>query len=169
MTERHIFRLETEHTVIREFELSDIDGLFDLYSDPRITEFMEELYPYEEEIEYQKKYIENIYGIDGYGLWVVTDKDSGRLIGRCGVENREGCADDEVELSYVLTTDVWGRGLAYEVCSAVIKYTADELRMHSVIARIHPDNLRSVKLAKRLGFELTDKMEGDESVWRLML
>lgn len=81
--------LETERCIVRELELSDLDDLFFMYAEPGMTDYMEGLYEYEEELEYQKAYIENMYRFYGYGMWLVFEKKTGTLIGRAGVEHRE--------------------------------------------------------------------------------
>ena len=63
--------LETERCIVRELELSDLDDLFSMYAEPGMTDYMEGLYEYEEELEYQKAYIENMYRFYGYGMWLV--------------------------------------------------------------------------------------------------
>ena len=58
-----------------------------MYAEPGMTDYMEGLYEYEEELEYQKAYIENMYRFYGYGIWLVFEKKTGTLIGRAGVEH----------------------------------------------------------------------------------
>ena len=48
---------ETKRCIIREFALEDIDRLFELYSDSNLTRYVEPLYEYDKEIEYEKSYI----------------------------------------------------------------------------------------------------------------
>ena len=45
--------LETERCIVRELEISDLDDLFSMYAEPGMTDYMEGLYEYEEELEYQ--------------------------------------------------------------------------------------------------------------------
>ena len=53
--------------------------------------------PYEEEKEFQRAYIENMYRYFGYGLWLVFSKETGELIGRAGLEHREYHEETELE------------------------------------------------------------------------
>lgn len=50
---------ETDRCLIRELSLSDLPALYELYDKPGMTDFVEPLYDYETELEYQKAYIEN--------------------------------------------------------------------------------------------------------------
>ena len=76
---------ETKRCIIRELTMDDIDALFELYSKPGITDFVEPLYDYDKECEYERAYIEHMYGYYEYGMWLVFSKESGELIGLAGL------------------------------------------------------------------------------------
>ena len=126
--------LETERCIVRELELSDLDDLFSMYAEPGMTDYMEGLYEYEEELEYQKAYIENMYRFYGYGMWLVFEKKTGTLIGRAGVEHREELNGD-MELGYAIRTSFQHQGYAYEVCQAIMQYAGEELQVGSSLLR----------------------------------
>ena len=70
--------------MVKEFSMDYLDALFELYEGEGMTEYIEPLYPYEQEKEYQQAYIRHMYGFYGYGMWIVCDKNPGALIGRAG-------------------------------------------------------------------------------------
>ena len=71
--------LRTEHCILREITLEDLDDLYTIYADPRITRFMEPLYAdRKQEEDYTRAYIENIYGFYDFGMWIVEDHRSRR-------------------------------------------------------------------------------------------
>lgn len=143
--------LETKRCIVRELELSDMDALFSMYAEPGMTDYMEGLYEYEEELEYQKAYIENMYRFYGYGMWLVFEKKTGTLIGRAGVEHREELSGD-MELGYAIRTSFQHQGYAYEVCQAIMQYAGEELQVHLLHCLIQKENTLSEKLAIKLGF-----------------
>lgn len=143
--------LETERLVVRELALSDMDALFELYSYEGMTDYMEELYPYEEEYEYQKAYIANMYRFFGYGMWLVFEKETGKLVGRAGVEHREEL-EGELELGYAIGTPWQGRGYATEVCLGILQYARDELGFEEICSLVEPENRVSVYLLEKWGF-----------------
>nr|MCR4868957.1 hypothetical protein [Lachnospiraceae bacterium] len=54
--------LTTERTIVREMDPSaDLDALFMLYQGEGMTDYVEPLYPYEEEKEYEETYVKNVY------------------------------------------------------------------------------------------------------------
>ncbi len=146
--------LETPRTIIKEISLSDIDELFELYKDPDIIRFIPPLQPTKrEELDFQKEYIKKMYGFFGYGFWNVIDRDSNKLIGRAGLSNREGF--EYLELGYLFSKPYRGKGIATEVCTAIIKYAVEILGAERLNAFIQPENTGSVHLAEKLGFKYT--------------
>ena len=143
---------ETERCVIRELAMQDIDALFALYSQPGITHFVEPLYSKNEESRFQEAYISNMYGYYGYGMWLVTEKESGEVIGRAGLEHREFTEGIELELGYVIAPKWQRKGIATEVCTAILTFAETELDFPRINALTDPKNTASSALLQKLGF-----------------
>lgn len=150
-----VYITDTKRLVIRELAISDIKEIYPIYTDPNVRKYIENIDDYmENEIEKQKAYIQNVYSFYGYGLWGVFSKTTGRLIGRCGIENQLIDGKEEIMLSYLLDSQHWGYGYALECCNAVLKYAKEELDIHRIVAGIDFDNSRSIKTAQKLGMKL---------------
>lgn len=145
--------LETEHLIVRELTLTDMDALFELYSYEGMTDYMEGLYSYEEEYEYQKAYIDNMYRFFGYGMWLVFEKETGKLVGRAGVEHREEL-EGELELGYAIGTPWQKKGYATEVCRGILKYVREVLEFEEICSMVEFGNEVSIHLLEKLGFTL---------------
>lgn len=153
---------KTERTYIREYSPEDLDALFDLYASHGSLKYMEGLFDYEKERNYQLTYIEYIYKVFGFGQWLVFDKNNNQLIGRAGIECRDSCyLENQAELGYIIRADRLLQGLAYEVCSKIIELAFHEYGLTSLIARTHPDNLASINLLKKLGFIFDARLDGE--------
>lgn len=135
---------ETDRCLIRELSLSDLPAVYELYAKPGMTDYVEPLYDYETELEYQKAYIENMYGFYEYGMWLVFSKETGKLIGRAGLEHDE--------LGYMIAPELQNRGYATEVCRFIIDYARENTDFEELYCRIDERNTASVRLAKKLGF-----------------
>lgn len=144
---------ETDRCLIRELSLSDLPALYELYDKPGMTDFVEPLYDYETELEYQKAYIENMYGFYEYGMWLVFSKGTGKLIGRAGLEHDE--------LGYMIAPELWNQGYATEVCHFIIDYARENTDFEELYCRIDEKNTASVRLAKKLGFTNSGHMDDD--------
>ena len=151
--------LETERCVIRELTLDDLDALFELYGDGEIDKYTDPLYPYEEEKEFQRAYIENMYRYFGYGLWLVFSKETGELVGRAGLEHREYHEEIELELGYIIGKKYQGQGYATEVCEAILDYAKENTGFERINALIEDGNIASEKLSEKLGFTHVEDFE----------
>jgi RimJ/RimL family protein N-acetyltransferase len=147
---------QTDRLLIREITLSDVPRLYELYEDESITRYMEPLFPkIEQEIAYTKDYINNVYRFYGYGMWVMVEKSSSLVIGRVGLDYKEGF--DGLELGFMLGVDYQHKGYAYEACNAVLQYALTELDQSNFCAYVDENNIPSIKLCQKLGFDRIGK------------
>lgn len=144
--------LETERFNVRELSLDDIPALRGLYESLADCKFVEPLYDEEEELEFQRAYIDNMYKFYNYGLWLVFRKSDGRLVARIGIEHREIDKSTVQELGYLVGRDYQRQGVAYEVCSEIIKYAKGQLELEKLYTCIESENVASIAMAKKLGF-----------------
>lgn len=144
--------LETERYIVREECEDDLKELYGLYATLSDCEYIEQLYEENEEREFVRNYIDNMYGFFDYGLWLVYDRSTGELVGRMGIENRSIDGSNCQELGYLVGKNYQNKGTAYEVCSAIISYAKEYLGIDELYACIHKDNKPSIGLIKKLGF-----------------
>ncbi len=143
----------TDRCVIRELSLDDLPALYELYAKPGMTEFVEPLYEPEKELEYEKAYIECMYGFYEYGMWLVFSKETGKLIGRAGLEHRDYGDEAELEMGYMIAPEYRRKGYATEICSFIIDYAKENTSFERINCLIDHDNAASIGLVKKLGFE----------------
>jgi RimJ/RimL family protein N-acetyltransferase len=87
--------------------------------------------------------------IQGFSMFSVIEKASGRWIGRLGPWYPDGWPGPEV--GWGLARHAWGKGYAYEGSVAAIDWAFEHLGWSEVIHSIDPTNHASQKLAQRLG------------------
>lgn len=143
---------KTKRCIVRETIVEDVDSLYDIYGEPAITEYMEDLYEdRDEEIAYIKDYRRRMYGFYGYGIWSVLSRQGGQVIGRAGISWREEF--DVPELGFVIGVPWQRQGYAYEVCSAILNYAWKEIGFKQIQALVMEHNEKSAALCRKLGFE----------------
>lgn len=76
------------------------------------------------------------------------------VIGRVAFSNIIRGAFQSCFLGYNLSEDAVGQGYAFEAIQAGLKIVFDDFKLHRVEANIMPHNVRSISLARRLGFQL---------------
>lgn len=149
--------LETERCFLRETVPEDVDAFYEIYSAPEMTRYTEDLYESKiSERAYIREYVENVYHYFEFGIWTVVLKETGEIIGRAGLNVREGY--DMPELGYVIGKPWQGKGIATEVCSGVLKYAADEFGFGKVMTLIQEENKASLQVAKKLGFQVQEEL-----------
>lgn len=160
--------LETDRCLIRESTVDDVDSFYEIYKEPSITQYMENLYPDRDaEIAYIQDYIKNVYAFYGYGMWTVLDKKENRVIGRAGINWREGY--DTPELGFVIAVPFQRKGYAFEICQAIIKYGVKELGFTSFQVLIMEHNEKSILLCEKLGFEYVETVTLEKIPYKRMI
>lgn len=89
----------------------------------------------------------------GWGFWALEEKQSGQLIGLCGIAQLSwdppfGMA---VELSWRLSSNWQGRGFAREAAEASIYFGLEMLKLERLVGFTVPANTTSWGLMERLG------------------
>lgn len=145
--------LRKDGYLLREICLGDLDELYALYEEPSVKRFVEPLFERAEEEAYLDAYIRNIYPFYDFGMWVVEEEATGRLVGRIGCDPRVfDRGDMEPELGYLLSETVQGQGLATMLCKEVLAYMWGNTACERIHCLIRPENEAAIRVAKKLGF-----------------
>ncbi len=141
----------TNRLVLRELTLENMKGLYDIYQNKDICQYIPPMDSFEEEKEKLSAYIKNIYPFYGYGLWgIFTSKDN-LLIGRAGLQNRTIDGQEELELCYLIARDYQNQGYATEAGRRIIDFAIEELEAPRLVAVIAKGNDASCRVAQKLG------------------
>ena len=141
-------QLETERLLLRPTAAEDFEPWAAVMADPDVARYIGGL---------QSRHgawrgflaMVGAWQIQGFGMFSVIEKASGRWIGRVGPWFPVDWPGTEV--GWGLAREAWGKGYALEGCTAAIDWTFDQLGWSEMIHSIHPDNHASQALAKRLG------------------
>ncbi|HEX4037658.1 MAG TPA: GNAT family N-acetyltransferase [Acidobacteriaceae bacterium] len=144
-----MIRLETARFVLREMTLEDAPALFAVLGDAETMRWYPRAYTFEEVQEGIARQIERYPS--GAGLLGLVLKESGILIGDCGVVWQEVEDVMEPEVGYHLRRDFWNLGLATEGARAVMTYAFMTLSCDRVISLIRPENVASRRVAEKNG------------------
>lgn len=151
--------LQTRRCVLREMTEDDLDALYEVYRDPEVSKYTENLYEdREKERTYIRDYIEQVYRFCGLGIWVIVLKEANTIIGRAGLAWRDGY--DTPEIGFVIAKDYQRQGYAFEVCDAILHY-CKEMDLRTIRVLYQKENVASEKLCKKLGFEVKREFEED--------
>ena len=76
--------IETERLILREYTFDDFNILFEIVSDPETMQHYPATFDRQRTRDWIAWNLEN-YETYGFGLWTVVRKESGELIGDCGI------------------------------------------------------------------------------------
>ena len=142
--------LETTRLRLRLFTHDDLQIMFKLNSDPEVIKYadtpardMEEV---RERLEQGPLFDYEKYG---YGRFAVELKETGKVIGFCGIKYLPEI--DLPEVGYRYLKEYWGRGIGTEAAKACVEFAREDLKIRKLVALIIPENIASIKVAEKLG------------------
>jgi RimJ/RimL family protein N-acetyltransferase len=173
--------IETPRLLLRKPQLEDAPGVVALASDPVAMEFLGGVHPAAavDPSFVIRRWLQRWKDND-CGPFSIIRRMDGRWLGRTGVlvwdertwtHTTFAAAGEHAqpELGWALAREHWGQGYATEAASAVRDWAYDELGVGKLISLIAPANVRSERLAERLGCTRGDTVElwdtGPAVVW----
>ena len=145
--------LETGWLELRELEEGDLASMGRILKDPAVMYAYEHAFSNVEAQAWLDRQLER-YARDGFGLWAVMERDSGALVGQCGLTWQDWSGRQVLEIGYHLRRDRWGRGYATEAARACKKYAFEALGAREVYSIIRDTNFASQRVALRNGMAL---------------
>ena len=147
--------LETERLLLREMTQDDLPALQGILQDE------ETMYAYNgafDEAETQAWLDRQLsrYAQYGFGLWAVVLKESGGMIGQCGLTMQPWRGDEVLEVGYLFNRAFWHHGYATEAARGCMEYAFDLLGAREVCSIIRETNLPSRRVAERNGMTVRD-------------
>jgi RimJ/RimL family protein N-acetyltransferase len=85
----------------------------------------------------------------GFGIWILREPASGRVVGRAGLRHLTVEGEAEVELAFALFPEFWGRGLATDAARACVTIGLEWLGLPSLVALALPGNLASQRVLRK--------------------
>ena len=140
--------IETQRLILRPTAAEDFDGWAELMGDPQASRFIGGPAPRAAAWRGLMT-MAGCWSLQGFAMFSMVEKASGRWIGRTGPWQPEGWPGTEV--GWGVLPSAQGQGFAYEAAVATIDWAFDNLGWTDVIHCIDPANTPSQKLAARLG------------------
>ena len=104
------------------------------------------------------------WALRGYGRWVLKTRETGQVVGSCGLWWPEG--RPRSELTWWLLPEFRGQGLAAEASRSAIAFGYDVLRWDLVETHMKDDNLPARRLVERLGGQVVARERFPDGVTR---
>ena len=152
MAESYKTILETERLILRHQVIEDLDDLWALYCNPRITQYIPDAPRSREQAQEELEWHRHGHlRHPELGLWATIHKGTGKFIGRCGLLPWKIDGQDEVEIAYTIAEEFWGQGLGTEAALAIRDYGFNRLNLSRLICLIDAENTASRRVAEKIG------------------
>lgn len=143
-------QLETERLKLRLFTYDDLPIMFTLNTDPDVIKYADT--PAKDMAEAKQRLEEGPladYEKYGYGRFAVELKETGKVIGFCGIKYLPEIDLPEVGFRYL--KEYWGKGIGTEAARVCVDFAREYLRIKKLVALIIPENIGSIRVAEKLG------------------
>ncbi len=140
--------LETARLILRPIAAEDFEPWADCVADEETMRYLGGAQP--RSVAWRGfMTVAGAWAMQGFSMFSVIEKVTGRWVGRLGPWRPEGWPGTEV--GWAIVRDAWGRGYASEGASAAMDWAVDHLGWVEIIHSIDSDNVASRNVARRLG------------------
>lgn len=157
---------ETDRFILREILITDINGMFELDSDPEVHKYLgNNPVCNKEQIENVINSIRQQYIDNGIGRWAIIDKTTKEFIGWTGLKLVTEDTNNHknfYDIGYRLIKKYWGQGVATETAIAALEYAFDTLNIDEVYASANCENEGSNKILKKVGLNFIETFYYDD-------
>ena len=149
--------LRTERLILRPHRIADYEDCCRLTSDPEAVRTIYRQPMSREDSWNRLLRFAGHWSLLGYGLLLVEERASGRVIGEVGVADfHRGLGEDFdpwPEFAWMIAGDRHGRGYATEAAAAMMAWMEASFAPERMVCIIDPENAPSLRVAEKLGFQ----------------
>ncbi|MFY8021307.1 MAG: GNAT family N-acetyltransferase [Bacteroidia bacterium] len=144
--------LKTKRLYLRSLLPEDAKDVFRMRSNARVNQFigrenMVSEKSAEEIIERTLQAYQNQQAI----AWAAYHPEFNKIIGTCGLMQIEK-VNRRAEIGGEMWVDYWGKNLAIEAVTAIVAFGFKELNLHSIEAKVSPQNRGAIAILSHLRF-----------------
>ena len=160
--------IETERLILRDLRDEDIDGIYELDSNPLVHKYLGNnpitTIKKAEEI---VRFVQLQYKERGIGRFAVIEKYSGNFIGWSGLklnlEEKEALNGKQkfYDIGYRLIPEFWGKGYATESSVKMLQYGFETLKLNTIVGAAEVENIASNKVLKKIGLKFINEFKYD--------
>ncbi len=152
--------IQTERLILRELTSEDFSAMYGVLADSDIMQH----YPYTFDENRVWSWIacnQNRYRIFGFGLWAVTLKSTGEVIGDCGLTMQNINGVIAPEIGYHIAKKHQRQGYAGEAARKCRDWTFQNTPFNVIYSYMEKSNIPSARTAMSNGMKLTGEYDHD--------
>lgn len=151
----------TARLVCRRWREDDLGHIHEIYADPEGARWVGDGTPitWADSVRWLDVTATN-YERRGYGMFAVVSRETGAIVGCCGLVHPDDQLDAEIKYAY--RRDDWGKGYASEIAPALIGYGAARFGLDRIIATVARENLASQRVLEKAGMSFVETIEDED-------
>ncbi|EKO3798960.1 GNAT family N-acetyltransferase [Vibrio harveyi] len=145
--------LTTKRLTLRLVSVEDAPFILELYNQPDFYRFVgdKQIRTLEEAKRYIQDNMLRMQELKGVSLLVVETNHDKQPVGICGLVKRDTLTAFDIGYGYL--PSAYGKGYAKEAASVVVDFAREEMNIENLVAITNNDNIRSIRLLEKLGFQ----------------
>ncbi|MBL4934772.1 GNAT family N-acetyltransferase [Clostridium sp. YIM B02515] len=146
-------QLESKRFNLREVKEHDYLSLYEIYSDEDAVKYQQT--GAMQTIEQAQKAVQAFlrgFRNRKFIRWCIAEKESDRVIGLITLHDFN-ISNSHAEIGFMLNKRYWRQNIMGEVAKEIIRFAFEIIGLNRIEALIHPDNIASIKLSEKLGFQ----------------
>ncbi|MCL7762101.1 GNAT family N-acetyltransferase [Polaribacter sp. Z014] len=160
------FHLETERLLLRELRATDLEGMFELDSNPSVHKYLgNKPINTREEAQRRIQFVKEQYIENGIGRFAAIEKSSGNFIGWSGLKLNKGEKEslngfqDFIDIGYRFIPKYWRKGYGLESAIACLEYGFNTLNLDIIYGAAETGNIGSNKILQSIGLQFVNEFE----------
>jgi [ribosomal protein S5]-alanine N-acetyltransferase len=147
-----VLEFETERLRLRRLTVEDAHNLHRVYGDAEAMRYWDA--PPSRDVAETEQRIQRSLSFDAtwQAAWAVLTGEDDMFTGMMNYHARQPW-NRRLAVGWILAPQFWGRGYMKEAMQVLIAHCFEALGTHRIEAEIKPENLRSARLADRVGFQ----------------
>ncbi|WP_165731466.1 GNAT family N-acetyltransferase [Polaribacter sp. 20A6] len=165
------FHLETKRLLLREFRITDVEGMFELDSNPKVHKYLgKKTIKTKEEAKKMIEFILKQYKENGIGRFAVIEKSSGNFIGWSGLKLNKGTKEslngfqDFIDIGYRFIPKYWKKGYGLETAIACLEYGFNSMNLDIIYGAAEIENIGSNKILQKIGLQFVNEFKEDNEL-----
>lgn len=148
----HIY-FETRNLLVRQYTMEDLDGLYEVMSNPKVHQFTKDRnHPWDKlkTQQYIQFFIDkNFVTLDCFH-GAIIEKASNRIIGLTGLNPYK---ENEPEIEWKLGVTYWNKGYATEIGKEILKEAFQTTNIIGIYGMAEPENMASRRVLQKIGMK----------------
>ena len=160
------FYLETERLILREILESDIEGMFELDSNPQVHQYLgKKPITTKDQAEKNISFIREQYKERGIGRFAAIEKRSGEFIGWSGLKLNKGEKEalngfeNFIDIGYRFIPKYWKNGYGYESAIACLQFGFQQMKYEVIYGAADVENIGSNKILQKIGLQFVNEFD----------